>query len=63
MYFSYYKSFIHTIFLASFYIVILIAALGMKSDIIYRKGNQTTTVYFLSNVLRNPGSEFFLAKA
>jgi hypothetical protein len=41
----------------SFYIIIILAFLKMKVDVIYTKGNYVTTIYLLSNVLRNPGSE------
>ena len=42
----------------SFYIIIILAFLKMKVDVIYTKGNYVTTIYLLSNVLRNPGSEW-----
>jgi hypothetical protein len=41
----------------SFYIIIVLAFLKMKAEVIYTKGNYVTTIYFLSNVIRNPGSE------
>jgi hypothetical protein len=40
--------------------VVVIAALGLKGRILYRSGQQTTSIISLSNVLRNPGSKLFI---
>jgi hypothetical protein len=49
--------------LASFYIVVIIAVLGLKSAIIYRHNNNYTNITFLANVLRNPGSKSYFITA
>ena len=42
----------------SFYILPVLAVLHLKAKLLYRKGSQTEHIFFLANVLRNPGSEW-----